>query len=72
MHNLQCPEHNLLLQCPSISWHSTSGTVTNSDYILLKRQVEILRSVQHKHVVKLLDIFDTKFNVYILMELAPQ
>ena len=37
---------------------------------LLKTEIEILRWARHDHVIHLFDVFDTKSQVFITMELA--
>jgi len=37
---------------------------------LLRAEVEILRSIEHQHVIGLFDVFETHNNVYVVMELA--
>jgi polo-like kinase 1 len=37
----------------------------------LQSEIEILRSISHRHVVSLEDVFEDKESVYIIMELCP-
>lgn len=42
---------------------------TQTDREALAREVEILRSCQHEHIVQLIEHIETDLKVYIVMEL---
>jgi serine/threonine protein kinase len=41
------------------------------DLELLRKEVEIMKMCQHKNIIKLFDVFESKDTMYIVMELLP-
>jgi len=45
-------------------------TLIQEDIKLLKREIEIMKKVEHVNILKLIEIFEDDENVYIVMELV--
>ncbi len=49
--------------------HKWKYTQTQNATDQLQREIQILRSVKHENIISVYDVFSTKNNIYLIMEL---
>lgn len=51
--------------------HANLNVRNKASPVHIQREAEIMRLVSHRNVVRCLDVFETSYTLYIVMELAP-